>query len=408
MRRFFPRLVWTSRIKSFSSQNYERMAESELGDAHKQFLFYRSLNDSGQHMRVISRFESSPAIKDEACAREYVRALHSTGQLERASFIRLPSVLSINAPGVRNSSTSYQSPPDSPLLGTQQNPVKITYSRRIMKGDFRQYYSLLFWLLFLPGVYILSKNYWKPAPKEDPKFKEVESSTVRFADVKGCNEAKEEVQEVVAFLKDSARFTKLGGKLPKGILLTGPPGTGKTLLAKAIAGEAGVPFLYCAGSEFEEILVGIGARRMRDLFQAARAKAPCIVFIDEIDAIGGKRQERSASATLNQLLVEVDGFAASEGIVLIGATNFAESLDKALLRPGRFDRQVRVGLPDVRGRKEILELYVKDLKLAPDVDISALARGTPGCSGADIFNLINSGYDRWVHFRKYGLILYRL
>jgi ATP-dependent metalloprotease len=149
-----------------------------------------------------------------------------------------------------------------------------------------------------------------------------------------------QVQEVVAFLKDSARFTKLGGKLPKGILLTGPPGTGKTLLAKAIAGEAGVPFLYCAGSEFEEILVGIGARRMRDLFQAARAKAPCIVFIDEIDAIGGKRQERSASATLNQLLVEVDGFAASEGIVLIGATNFAESLDKALLRPGRFDRQV--------------------------------------------------------------------
>lgn len=218
--------------------------------------------------------------------------------------------------------------------------------------------------------------------------------TTRFDDVKGCDEAKGEVMELVQFLKDPQRFTRLGGKLPKGVLLVGPPGTGKTLLAKAIAGEAGVPFFYVNGSEFEEMFVGVGAKRVRELFAAAKRSSPCIIFIDEIDAVGATRNPKDQQymrMTLNQLLAEMDGFASQEGIIVIGATNFPQALDKALVRPGRFDRHITVAAPDVKGREEILQVHMSKSKVPrdPTVDLRYIARNTPGFTGADLANLVN-------------------
>ena len=229
------------------------------------------------------------------------------------------------------------------------------------------------------------------------KAKMLEGGKVKtsFADVAGVEEAKEEVQEVVDFLKDPTKFQKLGGKIPTGILMTGSPGTGKTLLAKAIAGEAGVPFFSISGSDFVEMFVGVGASRVRDMFDQAKKQAPCIVFIDEIDAVGrhrgagmgGGHDEREQ--TLNQLLVEMDGFEDNQAIIIIAATNRPDVLDPALLRPGRFDRQVVVPLPDIRGREQILKVHMKKVPIAQDVDPSLIARGTPGFSGADLANLVN-------------------
>ena len=218
---------------------------------------------------------------------------------------------------------------------------------------------------------------------------------VTFSDVAGVDEAKEELQEIIAFLKDPKKFTKLGGRIPKGCLLVGPPGTGKTLLARAIAGEAGVPFFSISGSDFVEMFVGVGASRVRDLFVQGKKSGPCIIFIDEIDAVGrhrgaglgGGHDEREQ--TLNQLLVEMDGFEANEGVILLAATNRPDVLDPALLRPGRFDRRVVVPRPDVKGREGILRVHIRKVPLAPDVDISVLARGTPGFTGADVENLVN-------------------
>ncbi|MEO7073431.1 MAG: ATP-dependent zinc metalloprotease FtsH [Rhodanobacter sp.] len=218
---------------------------------------------------------------------------------------------------------------------------------------------------------------------------------VNFTDVAGCDEAKEEVGELVEFLRDPGRFQKLGGKIPRGVLMVGPPGTGKTLLAKAIAGEAKVPFFAISGSDFVEMFVGVGASRVRDMFEQAKKHAPCIIFIDEIDAVGrhrgaglgGGHDEREQ--TLNQLLVEMDGFEGTEGVIVIAATNRPDVLDPALLRPGRFDRQVMVGLPDVRGREQILKVHMRKVPTAADVDAMVIARGTPGFSGADLANLVN-------------------
>jgi len=218
---------------------------------------------------------------------------------------------------------------------------------------------------------------------------------VTFKDVAGVDEAKEELREIIEFLKDPPKFQKLGGKIPKGVLLVGPPGTGKTLLAKAIAGEANVPFFSISGSDFVEMFVGVGASRVRDLFEQGKKHAPCIIFMDEIDAVGrhrgaglgGGHDEREQ--TLNQLLVEMDGFETNEGVILIAATNRPDVLDPALLRPGRFDRQVVVARPDVRGREEILKVHVRRIPLAPKVDLQVLARGTSGFSGADLANLVN-------------------
>jgi cell division protease FtsH len=216
-----------------------------------------------------------------------------------------------------------------------------------------------------------------------------------FADVAGCDEAKEEVKELVEFLRDPAKFQKLGGRIPRGVLMVGQPGTGKTLLAKAIAGEAKVPFFSISGSDFVEMFVGVGASRVRDMFDQAKKQAPCIIFIDEIDAVGrhrgaglgGGHDEREQ--TLNQLLVEMDGFEANDGVIVIAATNRPDVLDPALLRPGRFDRQVVVGLPDIRGREQILKVHMRKVPISDDVDPSVIARGTPGFSGADLANLVN-------------------
>ncbi|MEE9538427.1 MAG: ATP-dependent zinc metalloprotease FtsH [candidate division NC10 bacterium] len=218
---------------------------------------------------------------------------------------------------------------------------------------------------------------------------------ITFTDVAGVEEAKEELQEIIEFLKDPQKFQKLGGRIPKGVLLMGPPGTGKTLLARAIAGEASVPFFSISGSDFVEMFVGVGASRVRDLFEQGKKHAPCIIFMDEIDAVGrhrgaglgGGHDEREQ--TLNALLVEMDGFESNEGVILIAATNRPDVLDPALLRPGRFDRQVIVGRPDIRGREEILKVHIKKIPLADDVDLAILARGTPGFSGADLANLVN-------------------
>ena len=218
---------------------------------------------------------------------------------------------------------------------------------------------------------------------------------VTFADVAGIDEAREELEEIVEFLKDPGRFAKLGGKIPKGALLVGSPGTGKTLLARAIAGEAGVPFFTISGSDFVEMFVGVGASRVRDMFEQAKKNAPCIVFIDEIDAVGRHRGHGLGNSndereqTLNQLLVEMDGFEANEGIIIIAATNRPDVLDPALLRPGRFDRQVVVPIPDIDGREKILSVHMKKVPLAPDVNSRVIARGTPGFSGADLANLVN-------------------
>jgi len=220
-------------------------------------------------------------------------------------------------------------------------------------------------------------------------------SDVTFKDVAGCDEVKEELQEIIEFLKDPKKFQRLGGKIPKGVLLYGPPGTGKTLLAKAVAGEAGVPFFSASGSEFVEMFVGVGAARVRDLFEQGRKHAPCLLFIDELDAvgrhrfagIGGGHDEREQ--TLNQLLVELDGFDTTEGVILIAATNRPDVLDPALLRPGRFDRHIVVPVPDIKGREEILKVHTRKVRLAPDVNLSIIAQRTPGFVGADLANLVN-------------------
>jgi len=230
---------------------------------------------------------------------------------------------------------------------------------------------------------------------------------IRFADVKGVDEAKEELQVVVEFLKNPEKFSRLGGTLPKGVLLVGNPGVGKTLLAKAVAGEAGVPFFFASGSEFDEVYVGMGARRMRQLFAAAKEAQPCVLFIDEIDSCGAKRISSQmhpfANHTVNQMLTEMDGFAKNSGVIVLGATNRRENLDDALLRPGRFDVEVNVPLPDVKGREDVLLLYLSRVKVAPDLDVKTVAKGTPGFSGAELENLVNQAAVHAAKERRNGI-----
>ncbi|ELK27200.1 PREDICTED: ATP-dependent zinc metalloprotease YME1L1 [Myotis davidii] len=257
---------------------------------------------------------------------------------------------------------------------------------------------LILFVLLLLGIYGLLKNpflsvRFRTTTGLDSAVDPVQMKNVTFEHVKGVEEAKQELQEVVEFLKNPQKFTVLGGKLPKGILLVGPPGTGKTLLARAVAGEADVPFYYASGSEFDEMFVGVGASRIRNLFREAKANAPCVIFIDELDSVGGKRIESPmhpySRQTINQLLAEMDGFKPNEGVIIIGATNFPEALDNALIRPGRFDMQVTVPRPDVRGRTEILKWYLNKIKFDQSVDPEIIARGTVGFSGAELENLVN-------------------
>jgi cell division protease FtsH len=251
------------------------------------------------------------------------------------------------------------------------------------------------WVFFMRNMQGGGKGGAMSFGKSKAKLMGEDQIKTTFADVAGCDEAKEDVKELVDYLKDSTKFQKLGGRIPTGVLLVGPPGTGKTLLAKAIAGEAKVPFFSISGSDFVEMFVGVGASRVRDMFEQAKKSAPCIIFIDEIDAVGRQRgagmgggnDEREQ--TLNQMLVELDGFEGNEGIIVVAATNRPDVLDPALLRPGRFDRQVVVSLPDVRGREQILNVHMRKIPLADNVKASVLARGTPGFSGADLANLVN-------------------
>jgi cell division protease FtsH len=299
--------------------------------------------------------------------------------------------------------TSY-APPDlwmvSDLL---KNNVKVVARPEEEQSFLMNIFVSWFPMLLLIGVWVFFMRQMQGGGrggafsfgKSKARMLDEANNTVTFADVAGCEEAKEEVSELVDFLRDPSKFQKLGGRIPRGVLMVGSPGTGKTLLAKAIAGEAKVPFFSISGSDFVEMFVGVGAARVRDMFEQAKKASPCIIFIDEIDAVGRQRgaglgggnDEREQ--TLNQLLVEMDGFEANVGVIVIAATNRPDVLDPALLRPGRFDRQVVVPLPDIRGREQILKVHMRKVPLAPDVDASVLARGCPGFAGADLANLVN-------------------
>ncbi|NVD74625.1 ATP-dependent metallopeptidase FtsH/Yme1/Tma family protein [Duganella sp. BJB1802] len=274
-------------------------------------------------------------------------------------------------------------------------PEEPSFLQQVFVSWFPMLLLIGVWIFFMRQMQGGGKGGAFSFGKSKARMMDETNNTVTFADVAGCDEAKEEVNEIVDFLKDPSKFQKLGGRIPRGVLMVGPPGTGKTLLARAIAGEAKVPFFSISGSDFVEMFVGVGASRVRDMFENAKKHSPCIIFIDEIDAVGrhrgagmgGGNDEREQ--TLNQLLVEMDGFEASSGVIVVAATNRADVLDKALLRPGRFDRQVSVGLPDIRGREQILNVHMRKVPIGTDVKADILARGTPGFSGADLANLVN-------------------
>ena len=322
------------------------------------------------------------------------------GQVRQAKF-EDNEILVTKADGAKY--TTFIPLEDKNLLNDLLNKkVKVEGTPQERRGLLSQILIAWFPMLLLIGVWVFFMRQMQGGGgkamsfgKSRARMMTQEQIKTTFADVAGCDEAKEEVAEIVDFLREPKKFQNLGGKIPKGILMVGPPGTGKTLLAKAIAGEAKVPFFTISGSDFVEMFVGVGASRVRDMFEQAKKNAPCLIFIDEIDAVGRQRgaglggghDEREQ--TLNQMLVEMDGFEGNEGVIVIAATNRPDVLDPALTRPGRFDRQVVVGLPDVKGREQILKVHMRKVPVGPDVDAMTLARGTPGYSGADLANLVN-------------------
>lgn len=402
----------------------EQSANRNLRNPAIQAEFYKALIGSNYPHIVVSRYESSGIAKNAECQALYLQALRTIGHLDKADAIEKGlaaqaqeatqshhSVLnSVNAlaNGSATSNTGATGGSGgafrfgSNSKGTKTDPVHVIITETFMSSILKWVkwivpMCLAAWGVMMGLAFFTESSSILKGPGSEIGASKFDGSNgaqsnVKFSDVHGVDEARAELEEIVEFLKDPSKFTGLGGKLPKGILLTGPPGTGKTLLARAVAGEAGVPFFFMSGSEFDELYVGVGAKRVRELFAAARAKAPAIVFIDELDAIGSKRNPKDhaySKQTLNQLLVDLDGFSQSTGVIFIAATNFPEMLDKALTRPGRFDKIVHVELPDVRGRIAILKHHMKKVETATDVNPSVLARGTSGFSGADLMNLVN-------------------
>jgi len=411
---------------SGSVSNLKRLRQLEDGanrspaDASQQLALMALCNEHGQANVAIRRFESGAYAQDEAVYREYVRALALTNQLGRLPLSNLGYGQTAGQTGVHQQGMmGGGAAPQGMMMssadgtargaggapsGTLDSPIHVQYSESTRVQMLRLIQRLAFFGLLAGGIMMFLDE--KGMPKGlglTNEMQPVTGSAKRFTDVVGVDEAKDDLMDIVKYLRQPKTFTRLGGKLPKGCLLTGPPGTGKTLLARAVAGEAGVPFFYMSGSEFEEVFVGVGAKRVRELFGAAKKRAPCIIFIDEIDAIGSHRNPKEQQAmkmTLNQLLVEMDGFQQNAGVIVLAATNFPESLDRALIRPGRFDQRVTVPLPDVRGRKQILDLYSKPVPMDEDVELEQIARATPGFSGADISNLINVAALRASHEEK--------
>src|SRR5476649_27151 len=325
--------------------------------------------------------------------------------------------------GTFTNGSSFQTyAPNDPTLVSRLYNGKVQITAKPPGDNVPWFVSLLVsWLPFIAliGVWIfLSRQMQGGAGKamgfgkSRAKMLTEAHGRVTFEDVAGVDEAKQDLQEIVEFLRDPGKFQRLGGRIPRGVLLVGPPGTGKTLIARAVAGQANVPFFTISGSDFVEMFVGVGASRVRDMFEQAKKNAPCIIFIDEIDAVGrhrgaglgGGHDEREQ--TLNQLLVEMDGFESNEGVILIAATNRPDVLDPALLRPGRFDRRVVVPLPDVRGREEILRVHTRKIPLADDVDLAILARGTPGFSGAEISNMVNEAALNAARNNRKSVLMY--
>jgi len=366
----------SSYLRSKHIERLEREANGNPSNAAAQVQYLQALNKV-RPAEVIKRVESGLFATNKATAKEYVQALSSTSGVSGTAGL-----------AAMNSGLS--------------EPINVRLAQPPLKDKMFDVLQKMLGVAIFIGIatYFLEREKSSGGSigramgmSVGKDRKPIMQCDKTFADVKGAEEAKNDLREVISFLRSPEKFQRLGGKLPKGVLLTGPPGTGKTLLAKCVAGEAKVPFFYASGSEFEEMFVGVGARRIRDLFKSARAHSPCIVFIDEIDAIGGKRAMKDHQAlkmTLNQLLVELDGFDESENVVIIGATNFPDSLDPALVRPGRFDRNVVVPLPSLKDREDIIELYLQNIPTDPDLDVSVLARGTPGSSGAELYNMVNA------------------
>lgn len=390
----------------------ENSANSNPNSANAQNSFYQALLRANMPAIVVERYRNGHFASNAVTEQLFLKALQRVEGVDSVPAMDAQSpaqsqnqVLSPEhrqaigqVIAARNYDGQFGVPTKQSGTGAKESPIYVVVEESwgiaaLRWVKFLFYFAFFGYICFMGFTFALElmasvKNIRGPKNSEA----QPQQQKVRFSDVHGCDEAKEELQEVVDFLLNPDQFSSLGGKLPKGVLLVGPPGTGKTLLARAVAGEAGVPFFYMSGSEFDEVYVGVGAKRVRDLFTQARAKAPAIIFIDELDAIGAKRNERDAAyvkQTLNQLLTELDGFSQTSGVIVLAATNFPQLLDKALTRPGRFDRKVVVGLPDVRGRMDILNHHMKNIMASADVDVAVIARGTPGFSGADLENLVN-------------------